>query len=142
MRSVFPDAVLFRIDADGVRASGRADLTLANDLSVDYRFQSPAQSKRPANVPLGVDWEENCILRVIVEKGTVSLRPMTGWECTEKLAPRPSCTPAQIWQKAIAAGAPKDAVAELGYRINPLGRRVWYFSIKGTEISEMFDDDC
>jgi len=142
VKKVYPDALLFRIDADGVGADGKANLTLADGMYLDYRFVSPAHSKRPADVPLGVDWEEKCILRMWVEPHSIEVRPLTGWECDEVPVRKPRCSAAQVWKKAIERGAPKDAVAELGYRADFSKKPVWYFSVKGTGFSEIFQDDC
>jgi hypothetical protein len=46
-----------------------------------------------------------------------------------------------VWKKALAKGAPTNAIAELGYRGWDHKAR-WYVSIDGTKFSEVFDDDC
>jgi hypothetical protein len=135
--------VLYRIDADGVMPDGRANLTLGDSLYVDYRFISKANSARPANVPIGVDYEEKCILRVIIDRSSINVRPITGWECDETPIPHPRCTPAQVWKKMIARGAPTgNVVGELGYRATFAKKAVWYAGIEGTKFSEIIPDDC
>jgi serine/threonine-protein kinase len=143
------DAELFRIDMDGVGPDGFANLTypsLASDHgSVDFRFFSPSRSKRDPSLPLGVkqkDWK--CEFRIETEPDGIALRPLDGWECTgNKAVPAPRCTPADLWKRALAKGAPSNAVASLGYRSN--GRPVWYFDIGepgAKAFSQTFADDC
>ena len=68
---------------------------------------------------------------------------MTSFECKEVPIGPPKCTFVQVWQKALAAGAPKDAIAELGYRVPSKSKTPkWYFGIPGTSVSYVFDDDC
>ena len=143
-----PDAELFRIDADGVGPDGFANLEYPSFASkhgsIDLRFYSPSRSKRDPNVPIGVKQEWKCELRVEADPDGVQLRPLEGWECSKnKAVPAPKCTPADLWKKAIAKGAPTNAIASLGYRSN--GRNVWYFDIgtPGDKVfSDVFADDC
>ncbi len=44
-KKLVPDAVLFRIDAEGVYPDGHADITLADNGSLDFRFISPSRAK-------------------------------------------------------------------------------------------------
>ena len=61
--------------------------------------------------------------------------------CKEPLLGPPKCTSVQVWKKALAKGAPANAIAELGYR-SWANKARWYFSIEGTKVSDVFDDDC
>ncbi len=138
----FDDAVLFRIDADGVRPNGKADLTLGQSFSVTYRFMSKSRAKRPKGLTLGVEHKPTCIFYVSVGPQETSNYALAGWDCS-KISPtgRPRCTSKQIWQRAIADGAPKNnAVAEIGYR-KFAGAKKWYFDIKGV-FSKTYNDDC
>ena len=139
---VDPDARLFRIDAAGVRPDGMADLTLDNNFDVDYRFISPARSKRPDNVPLGMKVEYHCMFRILVHKDGIELREMSGWECNEPKVPLPKCSAREVWKTAIGQGAPdKNAVGELGYRAPSSGKPMWYFDIPGVW-SKAWPDGC
>ncbi|MCE9573454.1 MAG: protein kinase [Deltaproteobacteria bacterium] len=141
-KKIYPDAVLWRVDAEGVMPDGKANLTLSDDFSVLYRFISPAKTKRPDNVPLGVKVEQKCVVYVNVEK--TEIRSYTvEWDCKdEHTIHAPKCSAQQVWQKAIKLGAPaKNAVGELGYRSDFDGNTLWYFDV-GDVFSQTIPDNC
>ncbi|HEX5058344.1 MAG TPA: serine/threonine-protein kinase [Kofleriaceae bacterium] len=140
-KKLVPDAVLFRIDADGVYPDGHADITLAEHGSLDFRFISQKRAKGDPKLPLGAKQEYKCMFRIMFDDEGGWSAPIDGWECKETLIGSPKCTTAQVWKKAIAKGAPANAIAELGYRAWD-GKARWYFDIGGTKFSEVFDDDC
>ncbi len=137
-RKAFPDAVLVRIDADGVLPNGRSKLTLHEDFGVLYRFISPSRSKRPADLPLGIKHEPTCLFYVNVSAKQIENYALEGWECKSfKRLKRPRCTAKKIWKRAIADGAPKsNAVASIGLRNGK-----WWFDIAET-FSKTYPDDC
>ena len=126
-KKVIPDAVLFRIDANGVFADGHADVTGENR-SLDYRFISPT---RPA---------KKCMFRVELTSEGAWVGSLSGFDCKEKPIGPPRCSYQQVWKKAISIGAKADDIGELGYRTTPMGKRVWYVDIGA--FSEMILDDC
>ncbi len=140
-KKLVPDAVLFRIDADGVYPDGHADITLAGNGSIDFRFISPKRAKGDPKLPLGAKQEFKCMFRVMLDGEGAWIAPLSGFDCKEPLLGPPKCTTVQVWKKAIAKGAPTNAIGELGYR-GWDNKAKWYFSIDGTKISEVFDDDC
>jgi serine/threonine protein kinase len=140
-KKLVPDAVLFRIDAEGVYPDGHADITLADNGSLDFRFISPKRAKPDASKPLGAKQEFKCMFRVMLDGEGVWTAPIDGWECKEPLLGPPKCTTVQVWKKAIAKGAPTNAIGQLGYR-GWDNKAKWYFSIEGTKVSEVFEDDC
>jgi serine/threonine protein kinase len=140
-KKLVPDAVLFRIDADGVYPDGHADITIANNGSIDYRFISPKRTKGDPKLPLGAKQEYKCMFRIMLDGEGVWTAPIDGWECKEPLLGPPKCTTVQIWKRAIAKGAPTNAIGQLGYR-GWDNKAKWYFSIEGTKVSEIFEDDC
>jgi serine/threonine-protein kinase len=142
-RAQFPDAVLSRIDADGVYPSGKADLTLDDGYSVLYRFRSGSRAKRPATLPQGVKHKPTCLFYVLVNHDSISSYPLEGWTCDNQPAIRmPRCSVKEVWRRAAAAGAPTDnAVGTLSYRLNSEGKPQWWFSIGG-EHQHDFVDDC
>jgi len=142
-RRKFPDAVLIRIDADGVYPSGQADLTLDEHFSVLYRFMSPSRARRPADLPQGVKHKPTCIYYVLVDHDSISSYALEGWSCEdEHQIPMPRCSAREIWRRAAADGAPtKNAVASLSYRHNTGGKALWWFSI-GDRHQLRFEDDC
>lgn len=126
-KKVIPDAVLFRIDANGVFRGGHADLR-GEGRSLDYRFIS---ASRPA---------KKCMFRVELTGEGAWVGSLSGFDCDAKPIGPPRCTYQQIWEKAVAIGAPADQIGELGYRTTPSGKRVWYVDI-GEKFSEMIPDD-
>jgi serine/threonine protein kinase len=140
-KKLVPDAVLFRIDADGVYPDGHADITLAGNGSLDFRFISPSRTKGDPTLPVGAKQEYKCMFRVMLNQEGAWSAPLSGWECKEPLLGPPKCTTKQIWKKALDKGAPENAIAGLGYR-GSSGKARWYFSIEGTKHSHVFDDDC
>jgi len=142
-RKIWPDAVLVRIDADGVYPDGFADLTLDSGFSVLYRFVSPSHDKRPADLPLGVEYKADCLYYVNMNAKETSAYVVKGFKCSDyPLVGPPKCSPREIWKKAMARGAPsKKAVAELGYWADPSGKGRWHLSV-GTLWSNWVEDDC
>jgi hypothetical protein len=140
-KRAFDDAVLIRIDADGVKPNGKADLTLGGNFDVTYRFISPKRAKRPKDLPLGVEHKSTCLFYVNVTADKTNNYPLDGWKCPDPPIRRPRCSAKQVWAKAIAEGAPKsNAIASLGYRYSS-GEPSWYFDVKGV-FSKRFKDDC
>ncbi len=142
-RRKFPDAVLVRIDADGVYPSGKADLTLDDGFSVLYRFMSPSQARRPADLPKGVEHKPTCMYYVSIDRKSVTGYPLQGWSCEkERPIPMPRCSARQIWRRAAGDGAPtRNAVGSLSYRYNMNGDATWWFSI-GKDHQHVYEDDC
>jgi len=145
-----PDAVLFRVDVSGVGPDGFANLglpTLASDHgSLDLRFFSPARARPDPNLPIGVpERNKTCEFRIEAEPEGVRLRPISGFDCKDDVPiPPPRCTAAALWKRALAAKAPQNAVAQLGYR-SWSGKAKWYFDIGfagDKAFSRVFEDDC
>ncbi|HTJ45827.1 MAG TPA: protein kinase [Kofleriaceae bacterium] len=141
-KKIWPDAKLWRIDAEGVFPDGKANITLGENFSVLYRFVSPKHTEPPAGTPMGVKVDQKCVVYVNVDKDGVRSY-LVEWDCKdEKLIRAPRCTAAQVWQKAIKLGAPgKNAVAEMGYRTDFDGNILWYFDI-GDAFSQTIPDNC
>jgi serine/threonine protein kinase len=140
-KTYFPDAVLVRIDADGVYPSGKANLELDSKFDVLYRFMSPSAAVRPKNLPLGVEHKPTCMLYVLVSADEVSVYTLQGWSCEDEVKIRlPRCSAKQAWARAAAQGAPtQNAVAELSYRIFR-GRPMWLLQIGKDHDHEIIDD--
>jgi serine/threonine protein kinase len=141
-KTYFPDAVLVRIDADGVYPSGKANLELDSKFDVLYRFMSPSAAVRPKDLPLGVEHKPTCMLYVLVSAEEVSVYTLPGWSCEDQVKIRlPRCSAKQAWARAAAQGAPtQNAVAELSYRIFR-GRPMWLLQI-GKDHDHEITDDC
>jgi serine/threonine protein kinase len=114
-RKLMPDAVLVGFDVDHARPDGRA--LLRADSGANYRFRSPARSKRPADVPRNVEVDIPCMVHVDVEGDKIVAGAVTDEECDNKRLRSPRCSIADLWQRARAEGAPKtgDWVARISY---------------------------
>ncbi|MCA9678179.1 MAG: hypothetical protein KC464_24345, partial [Myxococcales bacterium] len=141
-RKVWADATLVRIDADGVRPTGLAELTLSDDFYARYWFKSDVAGKRPADLPAGMKYEATCNLQIVVNAAGLTMLPMTGWDCDELAAPMPKCNMKQMWDKAIKLGAPGgNAVAEVSYMANIVSKKIRWFYTVG-DFSEQIPDGC
>lgn len=140
-KAYFPDAVLVRIDADGVYPSGKANLELDSDFDVLYRFMSPSAAARPKDLPLGVEHKPTCMLYVLVNRSELTVYTLQGWSCEDQVKIRmPRCSAKQVWAKAAAQGAPSDnAVAEISYRIFR-GHPTWLLQVGKDHDHEILDD--
>lgn len=139
-RAHYSDAELVRIDANGVYPSGHADLTLADNYSVVYRFNSPSRAKPPKDKLVGVKYEPNCKYYVYVTAAGVRPYPLDGWECDEP-AIEPTCSLAEVWEQAIDKGAPEDnAVADIS--LYTAGKRTRWSVRIGDVFSKMVKDSC
>lgn len=77
---------------------------------------------------------------------------VTGWtsepfQCLEAQRPFGLCTVTEIWKRAIAKGAPADAVATVQLReVTPTTPRRWVFTVldepRKISIQHFFPDDC
>jgi hypothetical protein len=141
-KAVFPDAVLARIDAEGVYPSGTADLTLDDSFYVLYRFQSPSRAARPKDLPLGVEHKPSCLYYVYVTAETIMSYIVDGFACDMKPISLPRCTAQQVWKKAAAKGAPtNNAVGSLGLWAADNGEARWLFQVADRH-SAFYPDDC
>jgi serine/threonine protein kinase len=143
-KKLVPDAILFRIDANGVFPDGHADFTAVDHGSLDYRFISPSRLRRDPKKPIGGKQEKKCMFRVMIDKEGAWSAPLDGWDCKEKLIGPPKCSLVQVWKKALAMKAPKNALASIGYWANFSGVATWFFRIDDDDFkfSEQFRDDC
>jgi predicted Ser/Thr protein kinase len=146
------DAQLTRIDVDNVFPDGHADLTLASFANsygdVDIRFISPAHANHE-KLPRGTTQQKAvCEFRVDLAPNDVAIRDFFATPCTEVQVPRPRCTLAKVWKKALAQKPDlADAVASITYYANPASHRVvWSFTIYKPDhtslFSEQYADDC
>ncbi|HET9993683.1 MAG TPA: hypothetical protein VFQ65_34335, partial [Kofleriaceae bacterium] len=146
------DAQLTRIDIDNVFPDGHADLTLASFANsygdVDIRFISPSHANHD-KLPRGTTQQKAvCEFRVDLAPNEVEIRDFFATPCTEVQVPRPRCTLAKVWNKALAQKPDlADAVASIAYYANPVSHRVlWFFTIYKPDhtplFSQQYADDC
>ncbi|MBW2702705.1 MAG: hypothetical protein JRF33_17940 [Deltaproteobacteria bacterium] len=153
-----PGAELLSVTARFVRADGTMDLSAEHGPTVLYIFLRP----RPGDpdLPVGAgggSGYEKVQVRVSApgymsrkstgsinvkinssHKGMVILGTSGAKKKTrKKVVPPPQCTPEALWRSAVESGAPKDAVAVIGY-----GKNGYSFRIEGTDIEENFDFFC
>lgn len=127
-----PDAALTSLLARCVQPSGIANLGLCNGVLV-YTFRSPSKSAR-GNTPIGVQLP--CLVRVMLQPQVgLIVQDATSEHCDEKLVQKQHCQPADIWRRAIKAGAPENAIADVS-----LIEGKWYITVDGK--SQIFPDDC
>ncbi len=160
-RKVYPDAQLYRISAQMVRPSGLVDLTL-EDRGPWFDLRSPAQSHPAAPEVLGHEDVVKCWYQLTATIDSVSSWPRDSnrHDCTVPVVAPPTCTLAEIWQRALRDGAPANAVASLYYSsihhqayffrepmpgVDPdqPSPGVWEFSIDAEpRFSKSYRDDC
>jgi len=102
----------------------------------DPKRRTGAPVKAPSTAPL--------------QCAEVSWTPSGHWKyeqrsrCLVAERPLPRCTVAEIWKRALAKGAPADALAVLVLR--ETGRRAWLFKItdepRNVSFLQSFPDDC
>ena len=102
-----------------VGAAGTADLTLASG-RCSYAYRTPAGTERPPDVPVGVSTDYPCAVELAVDAGVtqpdvrVARRSLDLCRIHHAVRP-PACTFAAAWERALAAGAPRDAVARVRF---------------------------
>jgi hypothetical protein len=120
IRALADDAILIMFNCKYVRSDGRADLTLQGDGSCGWEYRSPSRVRRPDGTPAGISVSVPCVLAysagASMMHGDVIEHSYGLSECRQWFAVKPPrCTVAEIWQRALAAGAPADAVAHLHF---------------------------
>jgi len=148
----FPDLALVTIGAHYLRPDGKLDPrygSLALEFHTPLHPVSPIDDPdRPTGAPIAVPEptdkprERGCP-RPVWSKGAWAYQD--GF-CSKRLAiTGPRCTVAKIWERAIAKGAPANALAiiRLGY---PNANAGWRFSIKDplrkVDLDLWIPDDC
>ncbi|HUQ03731.1 MAG TPA: hypothetical protein VM261_14640 [Kofleriaceae bacterium] len=120
VRELAPDALPILMNCTYVTADGRASLTLNNDARCSWEYRSPSRVKRPEGTPAGITVSVPCILSFSAGAsnmyGDVVEHSWELGDCWRWFAVRPPrCTPAEIWERAKAKGAPAGAVAHLHF---------------------------
>jgi hypothetical protein len=147
----FSDAQLVRISAEYVDPAGIAELNYGGE--VRYRFASPSRAAQPTptapvlGAPAVAD-HVDCRVSVWVDKNKpLRLGSTYSSDCTETLpSGSPRCTIGQVWQRAIAHGAPDRALATIELRLR-YGKPQWHFQIsdqaRNQSVTDMtMPDDC
>jgi hypothetical protein len=145
-RDAMPDAEFFRVDFSGINGHGVIDFTVSAgsfDSSAMYRFRSPAESKPAPGAPLNAKPEGPCLYYVVVnENGVRGIE--TSSDCQERTFPPPRCTPAQVWKKAQAMGAPTgNYIGRVSY-YSAFGRKPRWLVTIGSDNhqSRWVEDSC
>jgi hypothetical protein len=140
-QKLLPDAKLTRFDFSPVHSDGRVDLTTAGDHDREYRFRSPSQSVRPANVPANIPVELGCMIYVELGATEITARVITTEDCNDKLVRHPRCPFSAVWKQGLANGTPTNHVAKIAW----LSDEQWFFDTdfagKGGGVST-FPDRC
>ncbi len=109
-----PDAVLVGFAVDGVFADGHTDLSLSPEFRATYTFRSPSLSQ--ANPAIPDDAQEiRCLFFVDVSAKTVEWRTAVDYfGCrAPALPPWGHCSLKDVWQLALAQGAPRERAAKV-----------------------------
>ncbi len=143
-----PGQVPVRIGIDYVRADGLIDPAFGEvDVSFGTTQREPQDDpQRPTGAPVKpmpkrpavhcqpLSWKENVWSSRQGPCGRTSSETVTEMQCTVPI----------IWERAIAMGAPRDAVARLSFTAGENAR--WTFKIEDTvrdvRFSSAFADDC
>lgn len=151
-RAKLPDAELVSMRAHYVTEDGLSQLQFNDD--VRYRFRSPSLANQPAPQAskLGappVDTRKPCRVSVWVSSSS-ALHAGSASDAGNCGDPPPSgplrCTVANVWQRALMAGAPKDSLADVS--LDPKNR-LWHWKLTVTDRNTSrivfrydSDDDC
>jgi hypothetical protein len=138
---------LFGIVLDGVRSDGTLELTEQGAPgSARFVFGSRRGEGPQPPVPPGERRRRDHCGRqevIIDQRGIHAAADQDDHDCKglSKGLPDPSCDPAQVWQRAIAKGAPKDRLARLEF-FNAKAGPAWRFRILGTDHELTLYGDC
>jgi serine/threonine-protein kinase len=141
-RARMDDAELTMMYLPNVRPDGLSDFTATSYAVAQYHFRSPRASQR-GDRPLGT--ELPCLLQVFATTyAGIRMEPRSDARCDNPIIGPPRCGAKQVWEKAVAAGSPRNAIATLIWtaREGPQ-KKNWIFMI-GTDGSttKFIQDDC
>jgi len=151
-RAQLPDAELASLHAPFVMQDGASQLQFGEEVRYQFRSPSMATQPLPKAPALGapvVDHRQPCRITVSADFGhpLAASRPAGIADCGEAPpSPPPRCTLAGVWQRALTAGAPAGALANIALNVKSHAWR-WHFSITDRATSRDvyrrdFDDDC
>jgi len=129
---LMPDLVLTDFEVKYVMSNGLANLSYRG-AEASYWFRSKSRSKRPKNIPRGVEHEIYCMVYVDVSKSKIQVYAASREKCRGSLRP-PRCSLKHVMKKAREIGMPQGA-AEVDLLDDG-----WYVQID--EWSETIPDDC
>src|SRR6185369_14944260 len=112
------DFGIFEFRIPNVHSDGVADLTLGDGTISTYELHSAKLNKLPADIPRGAEVEPKCGVIIVFTAAPEDAEvqgPREVSDCPKPNPPPPKCTLAQIWQRSVAKGAPRDAVATIHY---------------------------
>lgn len=143
-----PELGLLRIKSSYVRSDGTLDPTYG-ELEIEFVVLEGADGviddpNRPTGAPLPdvkpVERRRERCPTIRLVRGRWSVTELTCYE--KKVLSGPRCTVAEIWKRAIANGAPPNAVAV----IQMDARYTWTFKVtdkvRGVDIDRAYDDNC
>jgi hypothetical protein len=146
VRGLTKRVLLRGIVMEGVKSDGSVDVSEGPG-RVRYVFQSPpGQGPQPVREP-GVlprrpfCGKQNVHLR---REGLVADPDIAEYPCTPQHIEHlqnPRCGPREVWQKALARGAPRDRMARVEY-YRAHGGPAWRFELPGTTHRFSLYGDC
>jgi len=134
-RKLAPDARLTEFWVSRTFADGHGEITPSKE--AEFRFRSPAGSKRPAGVAPNEEVELPCMIYVELTPKEVSARIVDTDDCDARFVRVPKCALASVWKGAIAEGANATHVAKISW----LSDESWYLDT-GSAFSGTIPDTC
>jgi hypothetical protein len=135
------DAEMTMMYLPNVRPDGISDFAATSYTVAQYHFRSPKKSQR-GDAPIGA--ELPCLVQVFYTTyAGVQVQPRADARCDAPIIGPPRCTPRQIWERALAGGAPNNAIATMVWNSASEKKKQWIFMI-GTDGStaKFYQDDC
>jgi hypothetical protein len=148
---------LVELSADGVASTGTVDLSAAYEPRVEYEFEgAPVSTNDAANAAVPIGARDNEVMHYNVSVAGPGMNgsgshvgyanfisfgmdrdefPRTHNDGSSAVAL--PCSFKRLWERAMAKGAPEEAVARIKY-----SRRGYELVINGTDHRYEFDADC
>jgi hypothetical protein len=145
-RKITERSILRGITAEGVSSDGTVDVTSKSG-RIRYVFQSsPGAGPQPKRPPGTLPRRPYCGKQTVHlrAKGLYDDPDVPGYPCSPQHydeLPEPRCSMKDVWQHAIAKGAPKDHRARIEYYRAHAGP-AWRFDLPGTPYRFSLYGDC
>lgn len=145
-RGVTERDILRGIDAEGVKSDGTVDLSTGM-ARVRYTFQSdPGEGPQPPRKKGELAHGTYCGKQTVhlKKEGLVADPDVAVYPCPpqhEDGLPEPRCSMRDVWQRAVAKGAPKDRMARIEYYRSRAGP-AWRFELPGSQVHFSLYGDC
>jgi len=126
------DVILTEQERNAPIGAGGLEVNEGDRRALSVSIFQPGQRRHFSSRGSGTNVEMDYI-----HKGMVIHRAHLVRAANAQSIPAPSCSTSQLWEAAIEAGAPGNAVARIRYEDN-----AYRFSIDGTDVDLKFDANC